>query len=91
MSGFFIFIGILALIGYADKFINTPSNTKTIPTKSNAPKNSTSIKTYDYEEKNNETKNQSYTNNVYIQNNVYVNIQQPKSSTKHPYRDWETK
>ena len=83
MSGFFIFIGILALIGYADKFINTPSNTKTIPTKSDAPKNSTSIKTYDYEEKNNETKNQSHTNNVYIQNNVYVNTQQPKSSTKH--------
>ena len=81
MSGFFIFIGILALIGYADQFLNNQTNTK--PTKSHTPKSSTSIKTYDYEEKNNETKNQTHTNNVYIQNNVYVNIQQPKSSTSH--------
>ena len=61
MSGFFIFIGILALIGYADQFLNNQTNTKTTPTKNEAPKSSTSIKTYDYEEKNNETKNQSHT------------------------------
>ena len=83
MSGFFIFIGILALIGYADQFLNTQTHTKTTPTKSDKPKGSTPIKTYDYEEKNNETKNQPHTNNVYIQNNVYVNVHQPKSSTKH--------
>lgn len=53
---FFIFIGILALIGYADQFLNTQTNTKTTATKSNTPKSSTSIKTYDYEEKNNEIK-----------------------------------
>lgn len=83
MSGFFIFIGILALIGYADQFLNTQTHTNTTPTKSDAPKSSTSVKTYDYDEKSNETKNQSHTNNVYIQNNVYVNVHQPKSSTKH--------
>ena len=55
MSGFFIFIGILALIGYADQFLNKQTNTK--PTKSHTPKSSTSIKTYDYDEKNNETRN----------------------------------
>lgn len=65
MSGFFIFIGILALIGYADQFLNTQTNTKTAATKSNTPKSSTSIKTYDYEEKNNETKNQSHTNRAH--------------------------
>lgn len=83
MSGFFIFIGILALIGYADQFLNTQTNTKTTATKNETPKSSTSIKTYDFDQKNDETRNQSHTNNVYIQNNVYVSMQQPKSSTSH--------